>query len=227
MRLYWTVGGMVLVFPLVLFLLVEALGIPLLDDPTPWLGHGGTLAAAVGVLLLTVDVLLPVPSNVVMIAHGALFGVAVGTMLSMIGSMIATVAAFWIGRRGGRLLALVVGPGERDRGDAVFQRWGTLAIVVSRPLPLLSEAVVVLAGTSRLGWRPAMTAAALGWLPPCLFYAWAGASSIGVEGGAIVSGLVVLLAVVVGLVVRTLEGCQPGSERPLQEHPVPGRSLAD
>jgi hypothetical protein len=65
-------GGM-LAFFLCLFFVVEALGIPLLVDPTPWLKHGGVLAAVLGVGLLIADVLLlPVPSSLVMVAHGAL-----------------------------------------------------------------------------------------------------------------------------------------------------------
>ncbi len=35
----------------------------------------GVVAALVGVGLLVADVVLPVPSSVVMLAHGALFGV--------------------------------------------------------------------------------------------------------------------------------------------------------
>jgi hypothetical protein len=60
-------GGM-LAFFLGLFFLVEGLGIPLLVEPTPWLNRGGVPAAALGVGLLVADVLLPVPSSLVMVA---------------------------------------------------------------------------------------------------------------------------------------------------------------
>ena len=184
MRHYLIAVAVVLAIFLALFLIGEAAGIPLLEDPTPWLQQAGWVAAAIGVSLLALDVLLPVPSNVVMIAHGALFGIVVGTLLSLLGSMLAAAAAFWIGRRGGRLLALAVPADERAHADAILERWGVVAIVVSRPLPLLAETILVLAGASPLGWRTAMLAALLGSLPLCLFYAWAGAASIGFEGGA-------------------------------------------
>jgi uncharacterized membrane protein YdjX (TVP38/TMEM64 family) len=204
-RHYLLSAGAVLAFFLALFLVGEAAGIPLLEDPTPWLERAGWLSAAIGVTLLAVDVLLPIPSNVIMIAHGALFGTLVGTLLSLAGSMAAAAAGVWIGRRGGPLLAMAVPADERARANAILERWGVLAIVVSRPLPLLAETITVLAGASSLGWGRAMVAALLGSLPPCLFYAWAGAASIGFEGGALVFGAVVVLAAAVGLAGRQIE----------------------
>lgn len=190
---------------LALFGIGETLGIPILEDPSPWLEQAGWWAAVIGVSLLTLDVVLPVPSNLVMIAHGALFGVLVGTLLSLLGSMLAAVASFWIGRRGGRLLALAVPADERAHANTILERWGLLAIVVSRPLPLLAETILVLAGASSMGWRRALLATFLGSIPPSLFYAWAGAASIGFEGGAIVFGGVILLAALTGLTLRQLE----------------------
>ena len=190
---------------LALFLIGEAAGIQLLEDPTPWLQQAGWFAATVGVSLLALDVVLPVPSNIVMIAHGALFGIVAGTLLSLAGIMLASAVAFWIGRRGGRLLSLAVPADERAHADAILARWGVVAIVVSRPLPLLAETVLVLAGTSRMSWRTAMLASSAGSVPLCLFYAWAGATSIGFEGGAIVFGLTIVLAAIVGLTIRQIE----------------------
>lgn len=205
MRRYWTVAGLVLVGLLVLFLLVGALGVPLLVDPTPWLARGGPVAAVVGVLLLTIDVLLPVPSNVVMLANGALFGVAGGALLSLLGSMGAAVAAFAIGRRSGGVLDRFVPTSERRRADRLLARWGVVAIVASRPLPLLAETIMVLAGASALGWGRAMLAAALGLVPACLLYALVGATAIGLTEGAVTFGIVIAVAAVLGLAARQYE----------------------
>jgi uncharacterized membrane protein YdjX (TVP38/TMEM64 family) len=199
---------------LALFLIGEAAGIPFLEDPTPWLQQAGWLAAAIGVSLLAFDVVLPVPSNIVMIAHGALFGIVVGTLLSLLGSMLASLVAFWIGRRGGRLLSLAVPADERAHADAILARWGVVAIVVSRPLPLLAETILVLAGASQMTWRTAMVSTFVGSVPLCLFYAWAGAASIGFEGGAIVLGLTIVLSAVVGLTIRQIEQARMRSSQP-------------
>ena len=163
-------------FFLLLFFVVEALGVQLLTDPTPWMRHGGVLAAVLGVSLLIADVLLPVPSSLVMVAHGALFGVLIGTLLSLLGSVGAALFGFAIGRRGGRLLERIVTPEERARADKMLARWGALAIVITRPVPILAETVAIMTGTSSIGWARMALASFAGSLPPALLYALTGAA---------------------------------------------------
>jgi len=67
-------------------------------------------------------VFIPVPSSVVMIANGALFGVAVGTSLSLLGSLGAAALGFLIGRRSTRLLERLVSPAEKARADELLRR---------------------------------------------------------------------------------------------------------
>jgi uncharacterized membrane protein YdjX (TVP38/TMEM64 family) len=129
-----------------------------------------------------------------MVAYSALFGAIGGTLLSVGGSMGAALVGFSIGRRGGPLLARLVSPKERARADYILSRWGTLAIVVTRPVPLLAETVAIMAGTSPLGWRQASLAALLGSIPPALLYALSGATAAALSSGVLVFGLVLLVA---------------------------------
>jgi len=219
MRRYWLVAGSILVSLLALFLLVEALGVPLLTDPSPWLEEGGAIGALIGVGLLVVDVVLPVPSSLVMVAHGALFGVVIGTTLSVVGSTGAALVGFALGRRGGPLLAGLVPAEERARADRLLARWGTLAIIVTRPVPLLAETTAIVAGASTLEWRRVALAALAGNLPVALVYALTGAVAASFENGALVFGLVFGLVLVVAavswLVGRRLKPrlVEPESER--------------
>jgi uncharacterized membrane protein YdjX (TVP38/TMEM64 family) len=200
MKRYSVMVSVIFGLLLVLFLLVEVTGVPLVKDPSTWLGGTGTLTALVGTGLLVADVILPVPSSAVMVAHGALFGVVGGTLLSVGGSMGATLVGFSIGRRGGPLLVRLVSPEERARADHILSHWGTLAIVVTRPVPLLAETVAIMAGTSPLGWRQASLAALLGSLPPALLYALSGATAAALTSGILVFGLVLLVAGIFWLV---------------------------
>lgn len=215
MKRYWIVAGSILAFLLILFLLVEALGVPLLTDPAPWLERGGVIGALVGAGLLVVDVVLPVPSSLVMVAHGALFGVVIGTLLSLLGSTGAALLGFTIGRRGGPLLARLVPAKERVRADRLLTRWGMLAIIVTRPVPLLAETTMVVVGSSPLGWGRVALAALAGSLPGALLYALTGAVAARFQNGVLVFGLVLLVASSFWLVGRWLEPrlIRPESER--------------
>jgi uncharacterized membrane protein YdjX (TVP38/TMEM64 family) len=201
-RRYAVLVGSLLVFFLVAFLAVEALSLPLLTDPSPWLREAGPLAAAAGVGLLLVDVFVPVPSSLVMVAHGALFGVVGGTLLSMAGGLGATLLGFLIGRRSRGVVRRIVTVGDRERAEQLLQRYGTLAIVVTRPVPMLAETTAIIAGTSGMSWRSAAVAGMAGNLVPALFYAATGAAAASLGNQFAVFGAVLAIAGVFWLIGR-------------------------
>jgi uncharacterized membrane protein YdjX (TVP38/TMEM64 family) len=205
LKRYWTVVISILTLLLILFVLIEALGIPLLMLPPSWLEQGGLIGGLVGVGLLVVDAALPVPSSLVMVTHGALFGVVIGTVLSVVGSTGAALVGFALGRQGGPLLSRFTPPEERARADLLLARWGTLAIIVTRPVPLLAETTAIMAGASRLGWRSVTLAALAGSLPGALLYALTGAIAASFQNGVVVFLLALLVAGVFWLAGRWLE----------------------
>lgn len=193
-RRYALVALGIAAFVLVSFLIVEALNIPLLVDPSSHLERGGIGTAVLGVGLLVVDVLLPVPSSLVMTAQGALFGVVIGTLLSMVGSVGAAMAGYLIGRRSTGLLAKFVSPEEQVQASKLITRWGLLALIVTRPVPVLAETTAIMAGTSSLSWRQVLVGVTIGALPASLIYAIAGAYATSVASGILVFVLVIVLA---------------------------------
>jgi uncharacterized membrane protein YdjX (TVP38/TMEM64 family) len=192
---YATVAGAVLACFATIWLVVEALEIPVLVDPEASLDDGGAGAALLGVGLLVADAILPVPSSVVMIALGSLYGAPSGIALALAGRTTMALLGFWLGRRGGRVLERVH-PRDRERAEALLERRGALAIVMSRPVPLLGETVMVLAGASRMPWRRAALAAFVGALPEAIAYGLAGDLAADFSEGAAV--WVLFLAVVAG-----------------------------
>jgi uncharacterized membrane protein YdjX (TVP38/TMEM64 family) len=185
--------GMVAVI-LLLFALVEALDIPLLTDPSESLGRLGGWAALLGVALLVADVVLPVPSSLVMVAHGALFGVAIGALLSLVGSLGAGLFGFGLGRRGGPLIERLVPAEERARANALLDRWGDLAVIATRPVPVLAETVAILAGASPMTWGRMTLATAAGALPACLLYAVAGATARSLDSAVPIFAIVLAIS---------------------------------
>ena len=157
------------------FGIAEALGVPLLTDPMPALRAAGPLAGAIGVGLLIADVVLPVPSSVIMIAHGALFGIWIGSLLSLVGSVGCSLAGFAIGRAGRATVRRFVTDAEYARASRLLERWGTVGIVATRPVPILAEVMSIIAGTTpSLSWWQITVASIAGSLPPAVAYAVAG-----------------------------------------------------
>lgn len=202
LRRYWLLCAALAAAMLAVFALAEALGVPVLtdDDPLPR-QRGALLVAVAGVALLAADVVLPVPSSVVMVTHGAVFGAVAGTALSMAGSLAGFAAGFALGRRGTAVVARLVPDDERRRADRFLRRWGPVAVILSRPVPVLAETVSVVAGTSGLPWPRAVAAAALGTLPAAGVYAVAGAAAAGFATTAVVFLAVLVLAAGAALAV--------------------------
>lgn len=224
MKRYWLLTGLMMVLFLVLFGIAEGLQIPLLTNPGPLLSQGGWLAAVAGIALLVADVALPVPASLIMILHGALFGVVVGTLLSLAGAVGAALFGFWIGRRGGPLFARLVPEEERQRADALLREWGDLAILVTRPVPILAETMAILAGASPLGWGRMIAATLAGALPAALLYALTGATARSLDDTPLVFGLVLLVAGLfwaVGKFLRRTAAPRPPASTPAAPPPPP------
>ena len=99
----------------------------------------------------------------------------------------------------------LVTPAERERADYLLKRWGALAIIVTRPVPLLAETVAIIAGTSSLSWGRVALAALAGSLPPSLLYAITGASVANLQNTAMVFGFVILIACAFWIIGRWAE----------------------
>ena len=172
MTRFWILAAATVAILLILFLAAESLRIPLLTDPVSFMRANPAAAASFGLSLLIVDAVLPVPSSLVMIVHGALFGIVGGAIISLLGSLCAAMLGFAIGRAGGRIITAK----DREQAERLLQRWGALAVVVTRPVPLLAETVAIMAGASGMRLSTLVWTAALGSFPAALLYAWAGAA---------------------------------------------------
>lgn len=168
--------GLCLLF-LAAFLIGSALQIPYLTG-TDWIDEHA-LASAVVIInaLLVADVLLPVPSSLLMIANGALLGVVPGGLATMGSATVGALLAFGLGRRGAPWLMRRISPEERARAERFFRQWGAMAVLITRPVPILAESIGVLAGTTRLSWTRYALAVVLGNLPAAFLYAFAGATA--------------------------------------------------
>ena len=125
-------------------------------------GVSHSLAAAGIFALLALDIFLPVPSSVVATAAGVLLGFAEGAAVVWGGMMAGCVLGYAVGVRAAGAARWIVGPENLSRAEALMTRYGDLAIVLCRPVPVLAEASVVFAGIvrapfARVAWLTAIS----------------------------------------------------------------------
>jgi uncharacterized membrane protein YdjX (TVP38/TMEM64 family) len=129
-----------------------------------------------------------------MVLSGAVFGVLWGALFALIGSLAGQWLGFEMVRRFGRGAASRVA-GDRELRDVnrFFERYGALAVIATRPLPIVMETMSLVAGLSKMPRRVFLTAAFLGTVPIVIVYAYAGAASR--QAGSWVPGIVMIVAV--------------------------------
>lgn len=186
MRRYLTVAAGVLAFFLTVYLLVDAAAVAALDAPDSTLHDAGAWAAPLAVGLLVADAFVPVASSLVMLSLGTIYGPAGAIALALLGRLGMWLVGFAAGRKAGPLLGRTVPERERARAERLLTRHGALAVVVSRPAPLLAETVAVLAGASRMSWSKGVFAALVGSIPEAVTYALAGGVARSFQDGAFI-----------------------------------------
>ena len=158
------------------------------------LSHPGPLAALAIVGLLAVDIFLPVPSTVVMVLSGTLFGTGVGSALSLLGSIIGNLTGFEMMRRyGPAFCSRFVKESDLAKMTPLFEEYGALAVILSRPLPIMMETLSFVAGLMRMSRHRFILSSLAGTLPISVLYAYAGTSSI--ESRTVVPALFMLLCI--------------------------------
>ena len=138
------------------------------------LGFTAQLYDAIGwpgvVLLMAVEsAAIPFPSELIMPlagwlliqAHGGpLWLVGLAGFYGALGNLIGSWVAYWVSLRGGRPLLLKYGKyvlitrDEIDRAEVWFDKYGEMAVFVSRLLPVVRTFISVPAGLARMNlWR--------------------------------------------------------------------------
>jgi uncharacterized membrane protein YdjX (TVP38/TMEM64 family) len=136
-------------------------------------------AAALIVAALTLDVFLPVPNGVTNTLAGAAFGFPLGALLIWLGLMGASLAGYAIGRWAARpLAARLLGADDLDRAHRIAERVGPIALIASRPVPILCEVMVIAAGVAGMAFGRFILAMALGNLGVAVVFAAIGAAAV-------------------------------------------------
>jgi membrane protein DedA with SNARE-associated domain len=127
---------------------------------TIWvISSGGYLGI---VLLMAIEsACIPLPSEIIMPFAGYLvstgqFNLYLAATAGAIGCNLGSIPAYEVGKRGGRPAFLrwgkyvLIGPGEIDKADRFFERYGNSAVLIGRLLPVIRSFIAFPAGVARM-----------------------------------------------------------------------------
>ncbi|MFO0864606.1 MAG: VTT domain-containing protein [Gemmataceae bacterium] len=145
------------------------LGDSLVDQA--WLDALGPWVWLAAVVFLVADILLPIPSTLIMTVLGQRYGPLLGGLIGTAGSCFAGVVAYALTRALGRRFASWLLGDELEAAERFYAGPGGYAVACSRWLPLIPEAVSCMAGLARMPFRKYMIALVAGSAPMCFAYA--------------------------------------------------------
>ena len=128
---------------------------------------------------------IPLPSEVIMPFAGYLastgrFSLALAATAGAVGCNIGSTLAYAVGARGGRPLVerwgryVLLSPGDLDRAERFFRRFGGPAVLVGRLLPVVRTFIALPAGIARMPRLPFQLYTFLGSWPWCYALAYVG-----------------------------------------------------
>lgn len=162
-----------LAIPIIPFLM---LGEAFEQQVTAWVREQHELQLALIAGLLVSDIFLPVPSSAVITYAGGVIGFWPATLTSWIGLNVGGCLGFGLAKLLGKPFARRFAEADDlERVERVADRYGPAVLLLTRPLPILAEACVLLMGTTQLSWRRFLVPVVVANLGIAIVYALCGA----------------------------------------------------
>jgi len=169
------------------------------DRVLAWLRGFGAWAPLVFIVLSVLQVIIaPIPGQVIGVAGGYLFGVWAGWLYALIGTMLGSGVAMWLGRRLGRpLAARLVSEETLARFDRFSNRRGAVFFLLVFLLPFAPDDVACFAvGLSPLPLLPMWLMATIVRLPTGMMSVIIGDNIAGLPIGVLMAGVAALVLMV-------------------------------
>ncbi len=136
------------------------------------------------VLMVVQSLIVPIPSELVLLAGGMLYGswlgvwgVVLGVTVGVVGSVLSGVVTYYIANKGGRPILEATGDNLKIADKFVFamdlwiEKWGIWAIIVGRAVPVVMfDPISYAAGISNIKWQMYNLATLIGSIPRAVFY---------------------------------------------------------
>jgi uncharacterized membrane protein YdjX (TVP38/TMEM64 family) len=137
-------------------------------------------------LMVMQSLIAPIPSELILLSGGMIFGFWGGIVVGIIGSMFSAWITYYISNQGGR--SILEATGEKLGlvenvilvMDEWIESWGLWAIIIGRAVPVIMfDPVSYASGISNIKWKPYTVATFIGSIPRAIFYAWLGIQTLG------------------------------------------------
>src|ERR1700757_628753 len=137
------------------------------------------------VLMAIQSACIPIPSEVIMplagyaLSHSQWDLIILATVASL-ASNLGSIPAYWVGARGGRPMVerygsyLLLSRHDLDRVDHFFNRFGSLAVLIGRMLPIIRTFIAFPAGVAKMNQFRFHLYTFIGSWPWCYALAWVG-----------------------------------------------------
>lgn len=166
------------------------------------LRRSGGWAPLIYIVLYTISTILILPSTVLNLAGGAIFGPWMGTLWTSVGAIIAAIAAFAFTRTIGRTLIEERLAGRWQAIDAEIQQGGVFYMFSIRLLPIIPYGLVnFAAGLTSISFKDYLLGTSLGTVPGIIPFVLLGSSGLdALQGGNILPllGSLALIGLLVG-----------------------------
>ncbi|MEM7062775.1 MAG: TVP38/TMEM64 family protein [Cyanobacteria bacterium P01_B01_bin.77] len=165
------------------------------------LEQAGIWGPIIYIVIYTVATVLVLPSTVLNLAGGALFGPWLGSLWTTIGALVAAIVAFGFTRTVGRELVEKRLAGYWQTLDAEIRHGGLFYMFSIRLLPVIPYGLVnFAAGLTSISWKDYVLGTALGTLPGVLPFVLLGSSGLTLSQTGDLLPLVIALTLI-GLLV--------------------------
>jgi len=143
------------------------------------------IAIILGFMIIQ-GLLVPIPSELVLLAMGIIWGIWGGAIMGIIGSMGAAIICFYISRRGGRpVVENVIGEKNLNMVEDWLEKYGFITILVGRMIPFIPFDIISYGGgfVESIKWRDYLIATLIGSVVRAFFYSFLGDSLIPFQKG--------------------------------------------
>lgn len=151
-----------------------------------WIVNPIASLGIIGIFLFVIvmaiqGIIVPIPSEVILLAAGLIYGTLGGGIMGIIGSVGAGLLCYYLSRKGGRPLARkFVGDRALNMADDFIHKYGIWAILIFRFIPIIPfDPVSYASGLVDMDVKKYSLGTFLGSIARAFFWSWLGDSFLG------------------------------------------------